>query len=353
MPFFSILIPSYNRPNFIEKTVTSILQNDFNDFEIVISDDKSPEQCKIYNKILPFLDDKRITLHLQDINMGEPGNRDFLFREAKGDWHIVLGDDDLLYPNALGYMYDAIKNISGPDIFGFGYTIINEYGKHQYSRKAPSPLTISTKYVHLVRELLMSDTFPFWLYHPATFCSNKSIVPQIKSKNTVGIGDDFMFMMDFINNGGTLYILPHVLMCYRKSNQFFSNNSANQSAGKIPHLIARSKILNDLLSRDDLQTSIYRIVHNPYFEKRFLFDPMIASELSDDNLKFNLGLSEAVFDRFIKYKYKITFLSLYTKWMFLRRCIVFLDLFGMRGLIEIIKVAIRRLYAYLLNNFIS
>ena len=41
-PFFSILVPSYNRPFELKRCVDSVLRSSFNNFEIIVSDDNSP-----------------------------------------------------------------------------------------------------------------------------------------------------------------------------------------------------------------------------------------------------------------------------------------------------------------------
>ena len=51
---FSILIPSYNRPGTIRKTIKSIFLNTNEDFEIIISDDKSPKVNEIKNVLSEF-----------------------------------------------------------------------------------------------------------------------------------------------------------------------------------------------------------------------------------------------------------------------------------------------------------
>ena len=50
-PFFSVLIPSYNRPEYIGELINSFLNGKFQDFEIIISDDCSPKRDQIKERI--------------------------------------------------------------------------------------------------------------------------------------------------------------------------------------------------------------------------------------------------------------------------------------------------------------
>ena len=74
-PFFSILVPSYNRPNELMRCVDSVLKSSFNNFEIIVSDDCSPMQMEITEVMRCFLDDARVNYFQQQSNLKEPGNK--------------------------------------------------------------------------------------------------------------------------------------------------------------------------------------------------------------------------------------------------------------------------------------
>ena len=77
-PFFSILIPSYNRLDYLGKCLDSVLKNDFNDFEIIISDDHSKNIKEIKALVNPYLSYENITFIHQPQNLGLHGNYNFL-----------------------------------------------------------------------------------------------------------------------------------------------------------------------------------------------------------------------------------------------------------------------------------
>ena len=93
MPFFSILVPSYNRPEYILDLINSILEQDFNDYEIIIADDCSPKQ-QIIKNYLNCLVDNRIKVYFHDVNLGEVANKNFLISKASGEYNMLIGDDD-------------------------------------------------------------------------------------------------------------------------------------------------------------------------------------------------------------------------------------------------------------------
>ena len=45
-PFFSITIPTFNKPDYLQSAIGSVLLQDFNDFEIVVSDNSSDNKSE-------------------------------------------------------------------------------------------------------------------------------------------------------------------------------------------------------------------------------------------------------------------------------------------------------------------
>ncbi len=106
MPTFSIVIPLFNKASYVCKTVDSILNQTFRDFEVVIVDDGSTDDsAQIIEKHF-LLDKVRV---VKKTNGGPSSARNVGVREAKGRWIVFLDADDLLLPNALSVFYSLIK----------------------------------------------------------------------------------------------------------------------------------------------------------------------------------------------------------------------------------------------------
>jgi glycosyltransferase involved in cell wall biosynthesis len=341
-PFYSVLIPSYNRPELIGAAVASVLANDWADLEVIISDNQSPRRPEIIAVLQPFLSDPRVQLHLQPINLYEAGNRDFLSQAARGEWQIILCDDDKLYPHALRSLDAAISQQPAADLFVFGYTVIDEHDRIAYSRQAPKPLLISARDPRLARELFVGDALPYWCYQPATFCSRRSVRDRIKPNRDIGIGDDLMFLIDYVNAGGAVQVVPEVLMYYRRMSAGQTQLQTNQSADDLPNLVTRAKILLHLSGRTDLQPDLAAFVASREFRQRLLYDPMIWTGLRPPDLfaqvKLPAAWSRELLD-FCDRQWRTT----YRYQLALRRMGFFVSLFGLSGLIEMGSVLLQRL----------
>ena len=105
-PFFSILIPCYNAQNGLNKAINSCLSQTFNDYEIILVDDKSQD------KTIEILKDFNIDKFKYYINnnqkYGRLNTRSFLINKANGQYIIWLEPFDEISPDFLEKAYKEI-----------------------------------------------------------------------------------------------------------------------------------------------------------------------------------------------------------------------------------------------------
>ncbi len=107
-PFFSIVIPTYNRASDLQFTLFCILRQNFSDFEIVISDNCSTDDTKV---LISKLNDKRINYSRTVKNLGNALNIKRAIKKAKGEYVFIHSDDDFLpYANSLQEIYKKVSN---------------------------------------------------------------------------------------------------------------------------------------------------------------------------------------------------------------------------------------------------
>jgi len=113
MTFFSVIIPLYNKANFIENTIKSILNQTFQDFEIIVVNDGSTDKSE--EKLLLFKD-SRIRYFPKE-NEGVSIARNFGIEKAKSNFITFLDADDYWYPDFLEVMHEAIKKFPEQKVF--------------------------------------------------------------------------------------------------------------------------------------------------------------------------------------------------------------------------------------------
>ena len=124
---FSVLIPVYNTEKYLEDCLQSVLNQTYQDFEIIIVDDgstdSSGEICDRYQKENP---DKIKVIHKD--NQGQLASRCFASRHAKGQYCIFMDADDLLMGSALEIINKNMEKYNFPDmlVYSFVYEKENE-----------------------------------------------------------------------------------------------------------------------------------------------------------------------------------------------------------------------------------
>ena len=96
-PFFSIIIPLYNKENAIEKTLKSVFNQSFTDYEVIVINDGSTDKSK--EKVYAF-SDSRLRL-ISTENKGVSQARNLGISESKGKLIAFLDADDLLATTCL------------------------------------------------------------------------------------------------------------------------------------------------------------------------------------------------------------------------------------------------------------
>lgn len=123
--FFSIIIPAYKQ-NFLKECIDSIFAQTYNNFELIIVDDASPDDL---DSIVNSYIDERIKYYKNKKNCGALNvvdNWNICLSYATGDYVICMGDDDKLLPNCLEEYNKLIKKYPGKGIYHARTEIIDE-----------------------------------------------------------------------------------------------------------------------------------------------------------------------------------------------------------------------------------
>ena len=106
-PFFSICIPCFNHGRYVGETIRSVLSQDFDDFEIVVSDNASTDESR---EVVKAFNDPRIRLLENCYNVGFAPNLQRVTAAARGRFIILLSSDDLMRDGALECYRQVFRN---------------------------------------------------------------------------------------------------------------------------------------------------------------------------------------------------------------------------------------------------
>lgn len=94
----SIIMPSYNTAPYISSSIQSVINQTYNNWELIIVDDCSTDNTE---DVLSEIKDERIRFFKNEKNSGAAVSRNKALREAKGQWVAFLDSDDLWMPDKL------------------------------------------------------------------------------------------------------------------------------------------------------------------------------------------------------------------------------------------------------------
>ena len=121
----SVVIPLYNKELIIERSLQSVLSQNFDDFEVVVVNDGSTDRSA---EIVKSINDSRITLVEQE-NGGPSRARNTGVKHAKGDWILFLDADDEMLPGALNHF--SILILEHPQMFFFACNYNTSYSNYE------------------------------------------------------------------------------------------------------------------------------------------------------------------------------------------------------------------------------
>jgi glycosyltransferase involved in cell wall biosynthesis len=98
-PFFSIVIPTYNREDLIFETLETVFNQSLQNFEIIVVDNASTDDSVL--KLRKLESEGKIRLIVNEKNMERSFARNVGMKAANGKYLTLLDSDDFMYPNAL------------------------------------------------------------------------------------------------------------------------------------------------------------------------------------------------------------------------------------------------------------
>lgn len=161
----SIIMPSWNTGRFIAESIKCVIDQTYQNWELLIVDDCSTDDTD--DVVKPFLKDCRIKYYKNEENSGAALTRNKAMREAKGEWISFLDSDDLWKPEKLEkqihfmrennyvlsyHEYEKIDEEDNPlNIFVSGPKVVNKRKMYNYDYIGQLTMMYSAKHFGLIQ----------------------------------------------------------------------------------------------------------------------------------------------------------------------------------------------------------
>jgi len=260
-PFFSIILPTYNRAKLLPETIRSVINQTFTNWELLVVDDGSIDDTK---EVIEGLNNNQVK-YIYQTNQERSAARNNGIKNALGQYICFLDSDDLFEPNHLQVLFDYVSIHQNPIelIFTNCFYLINE--KKEIAN-LPS---------------LQNDVLPYLLQNPivpARVCIHQKILKEFQFREDIVIVEDTVLWISIANK----YPVKHIEVStvqYR----IYEGNSVNVKYNAFkPRLEGLRKLFKNKeisakigkkLIRETLSNSYYGSAR--HFEHKGMFLKMI------------------------------------------------------------------------------
>ena len=222
MPEFSVILPLYNKEDYITNTLESVLRQTVQDFEVIIVDDGSVDRSA---QIVSSFSDPRIRLFSPG-HRGTSATRNFGIRQARGRFVCLLDADDVWEKDFLQTAKRLLAAFPEAGMVCPAYQVA-------YGRRIVHPRwrSVDPEKDGLVRDFLEMATAPFWVCNSSNAVFRRETLDSFATwfPETETVNEDYDFYIR-IGTKVPVAFSPHVCCTY---NRVSSSNARKAHAKRV------------------------------------------------------------------------------------------------------------------------
>ncbi len=270
-PLVSVIIPVYNKAQYLISSLNSILEQDYKNIEVLIYDDCSTDDSReiIFNE-----KDTRIRKFYGNINKGVKYARDFLLAQSKGDYISIFDGDDIANKYKFSKIIQIFNDKPNVDFIGTRVNYINEDGKkirHLFTFESFSNNDIK------------ANLFFCNIFATSSIIFKKDLIPYINFQSfNHEVSEDYATWIN-LSKKFNLINIPDKLTTYRVTYSGLMANTKNHYADSI-RTIHTSLFQNLQISDKQLFLDIHgRFMYSDNITKYYLKKSIVFYNLLFDS----------------------------------------------------------------------
>lgn len=199
MPEVSIIVPVYNVEKYLEKCIESIIYQSFEDWELILVDDGSPDNSGAICDRMAAADKRIRVIHKN--NEGVSKARNVGIENAQGEYLCFIDSDDWVEPTYLGSM---MNHIEGKNSVVYG-NVINDYtyGKESsavFDYTDEKKVNLDTDGAEIAALRLLENGFPF------AKLFRKDVIDEtgLRFDENLSYHEDHLFVLNYLKHIDTI-----------------------------------------------------------------------------------------------------------------------------------------------------
>lgn len=208
----SIIVPAYNAEKTITRCIKSILEQSARDFELLLIDDGSTDNTGEICDRFAEIDNRVKVFH--KTNGGVSSARNLGLENADGEWITFVDSDDWIVPEALNIDCSRLEE----DLIIFPYYVISN-GRQRLNTMTCCILKGSDQLIPFYNRYLSCSI----LKTPWSKLFKKSKLKDLRFNESIRLGEDTLFMLDYLKNIHSCRILDKPLYVYNEPDEPISS----------------------------------------------------------------------------------------------------------------------------------
>lgn len=244
IPVISIIIPIYNAEKTLMRCIDSVLNQTYNNWELLLVDDGSIDKSALICDSYAQSDNRIRVFH--KINAGVSSARNIGLENAKGEWITFIDSDDCVkdvyLENLLGHVKKSIDLvISFAEIHGKGFI-----------RKENYPTRLITQDCF---DILFTESDMYWHTSPWSKLYRRKIIRKNNLSFCVGmhIGEDALFLYSYMLYSHEIYVSSDTDYCYYACNENSLTKRINSLSSEILSYKNIEYIVNRLINERNIR----------------------------------------------------------------------------------------------------
>lgn len=256
---FSVIVPIYKVEDYLKRCVDSVLNQDFDDYEVILVDDGSPDNCPAICDEYAKNDSRIKVIHKE--NGGLVSARQAGIKVAEGEYIFNLDSDDALLPGAFSEAARIIKETDA-DVVTFGYEIYkNGKVSEKITEIMPEGLYDKTGIdKHILPRVLMDENMQHVLFFLWGKAIRRSLVKehQLNVSQKVSLGEDIVCMAPAYTMANRVYVSYKPIYLYTIRGDSLSTSFSSKHLYQIDAAVdCLKKSIGGLAGDYDAQISRY------------------------------------------------------------------------------------------------
>ena len=212
MPKVSIIVPVYNAEKALDRCISSILNQEYKDIELILVNDGSKDSSKEIIDHYASIDDRVIAIHKE--NSGVSSTRNLALDKASGDYVQFLDADDWIPDNSTKSMVRAMEDYNVDLVVSDFYRVVGENVAKKGSIETGEPLT-RNQYI----EFMMEQPADYYYGVIWNKLYRREIIEKyhLRMEKDINFCEDFIFNLEYLLNCKSVYPLQVPVYYYVKT----------------------------------------------------------------------------------------------------------------------------------------